>query len=214
MISKITGKLEAIIENRAVIEHKDSTSGSGFAYDVFIPSGLIKKLLHDKGEIISLFTFHYLEGGANNTNPIPRLIGFLNEIDKEFFEKLISVKGFGTKKALKALIIPVCEIAAAIESKDTKTLQSLPEVGKRTAEQIIAELHGRVAKFALMKEGIALSEEVERIDFKDEVIEVLLQLGYKTQEAEIMIKKAIAKNKAFKSAEEMIQEIYRMKDEG
>lgn len=203
MISKITGKIEAVVENRVRIDH------GNFSYDVFIPSGLIKKVLAQRGEIISLFTFHYLEASQGGANPIPRLIGFLNEIDKEFFEKLISVKNFGTRKALKALIIPVGEIASAIENKDTKTLQGLPEVGKRTAEQIVAELNGKVAKFALIKEEALLAQEIEVVDFKDEVMDVLLQLGYKTQEAEAMIKKALAVRKTFKSAEELLQEVYR-----
>jgi Holliday junction DNA helicase RuvA len=74
-------------------------------------------------------TFHtllYLQGDANGGNLEPRLIGFLRREDKKFFEKFITVKGIGPKKALKALAVPVGEIAHAIESKDAKFLVELP----------------------------------------------------------------------------------------
>src|SRR5262245_65553114 len=96
-------------------------------------------------------TFHtlmYLQGDGSGGNIEPRLIGFLRPADKKFFEKFITVKGIGPRKALKALALPVGEIAQAIESKDARFLTQLPEIGKRTAEQIVAELSGKVQDFA------------------------------------------------------------------
>src|SRR5947208_8697397 len=96
-------------------------------------------------------TFHtimYLQGDASGGNIEPRLIGFLQRSDKKFFEKFITVKGIGPKKALKALALPAGEIAQAIESRDTRFLVGLPQIGKRMAEQIVAELAGKATKFA------------------------------------------------------------------
>src|SRR5438552_10738920 len=95
-------------------------------------------------------TFHtlmYLQGDASGGNIEPRLIGFLRLQDKKFFEKFITVKGIGPKTALRALTVPVGEIAAAIESKNTRFLIGLNGIGRRTAELMIAELAGKVGAF-------------------------------------------------------------------
>ncbi len=80
----------------------------------------------------------------------PRLIGFLSEIEREFFELFCSVDGVGVKKALRAMVRPVKEVATAIEEQDAKTLSSLPGIGPAMAERIIAKLRRKVPKFALM----------------------------------------------------------------
>jgi Holliday junction DNA helicase RuvA len=95
-------------------------------------------------------TFHtllYLEGDASGGNIEPRLVGFLKPQDKRFFEKFITVKGIGPKKALKALALPTGDVAHAIETKDTRFLVGLPQIGKRMAELIVAELAGKVGEF-------------------------------------------------------------------
>ena len=76
-------------------------------------------------------------------------IGFLRAEDKRFFQLFITVKGIGPKQALRALVQPAGQIAEAIESKNTKFLIGLPEIGKHTAEQIVAELAGKMHGFAL-----------------------------------------------------------------
>ena len=81
---------------------------------------------------------------------MPRLIGFITEAELEFFELFCTVDKVGTKKALKALVRPVKEIADAIQRQDAKWLTTLPGVGAATAEQIIATLRRKVTKFALM----------------------------------------------------------------
>ena len=123
MISRIRGKLIELGEDRATIEHND------IAYDIMIPSGISNRLRTMRGEEITFYTFHYLEGGMSVSNPIPRLAGFLSSIDREFLEKLITVQGMGIRVALKALCAPVQTIARAIETKDTATLVSLPSIG-------------------------------------------------------------------------------------
>ncbi len=98
-------------------------------------------------------TFHttfYLEGDASGGNLTPRLIGFSNPRDLAFFLKFITVKGIGPKKALKALIEPAGVIAAAIERKDAKFLTKLPQIGARLAEQIVAELAGKVQEYVVI----------------------------------------------------------------
>ncbi len=208
MISRITGKLAQLRDDKATIER------TGIAYDVMIPSGIIHRLRGMRGKDVTFYTFHYLEGGMGASNAIPRLAGFLNEIDREFFEKLITVQGMGIRVALKALSAPVQSIARAIEMKDVPALVSLPGIGRRTAEKIIAELNGKLAKFALIREDEKLPEPVAEPDFKDEVIEVLLQLGYASAEAEILLRRALSSDAHAETAEELIREIFKQQREG
>ena len=205
MIAKISGKLIELKESSILLEAGHLT------YEVLIPVISMKKIIAHKGQQISLFTYHYyaMEKGGNNL--VPCLIGFVEKIEEEFFEKFVTVKSVGKKTALQALAIPISSIADAIERRDVKTLSALPKIGKRTAEQIIAELKGKVAKFALMKdEKLQESESVslESDDFREEALMILQQLEYKRTEATQMVDKALRSNKTFKSVEELIQQIY------
>lgn len=209
MITKIVGKLESIKDEYIIV------GVNGLYYQVLLPSGLVQKLRSSKdvGDEISLYTLYYIEGGFGMGNQFPKLIGFLNELDREFFEKFITVKGLGEKKALKSLTMPVKNIAVAIELGNTKEISSLPGIGPRMAEKIIAELKGKLSVYALMKEGEPLTVKHEKLlDFKDETLEILTeQLGYKKKEAQEMIYTALFKNKNIKSAEELVKEIYSLK---
>src|SRR5438067_7280174 len=86
---------------------------------------------------------------------VPRLIGFSAESELEFFELFCTVDKVGVRKAMKALVRPIREIADAIQRQDPKWLTSLPGIGPATAEQIVATLRRKVTKFALMASGPA-----------------------------------------------------------
>ena len=208
MISRITGIIIHLREDRATIEH------NGIAYEVLIPGAILEHLRRKRGKEITLYTFHYLEGGMGSSNAIPRLAGFRNDIDREFFEKLITVPGMGIKVALKALAAPVQSIARAIETKDVAALVSLPGVGKRTAEKIIAELNGKLAKFALIKGDTQMRTPEKEPDFKDEVIDVLTQLGYSAEESEILLRQGLSSDAKIENAEDLIHEIFNQQSGG
>jgi Holliday junction DNA helicase RuvA len=142
MIASLTGDLRHVDEDRIHLQV------GPILYELLVPAADVDRLKDDVGLELTFHTLLYLQGDANGGNLEPRLIGFLRREDKKFFEKFITVKGIGPKKALKALALPTGEIAHAIESKDAKFLCALPEIGKRTAEQIVAELSGKVADFA------------------------------------------------------------------
>jgi Holliday junction DNA helicase RuvA len=203
MISRVTGTLIQVRDDRVTVDH------DGIAYDLLVPSGIVHRLRVLRGKEVTLYTFHYLEGGMGGSNAIPRLAGFLNDIDREFFEKLTTVKGMGMRAALKALAAPVQDIARAIEGKDVAALVCLPGIGRRSAEKIIAELNGKLAKFALIRADEEIAVPTEEPDFRDEVIDVLLQLGYGTGEAEILLRRAVSSSTKAGTAEELIREIFR-----
>ncbi len=81
---------------------------------------------------------------------VPRLVGFLSAIDREFFDIFCSVDGVGVRKALRAMVRPVRELARTIQDQDMKVLSTLPGIGEATAERIVAKLRRKVGKFALI----------------------------------------------------------------
>ncbi|MDD5439986.1 MAG: helix-hairpin-helix domain-containing protein, partial [Candidatus Omnitrophica bacterium] len=139
----------------------------------------------------------------------PVLIDFLNEVEKEFFEKFITVSGIGPKAACKALTLPISEIAGGIDAGDVRLLKSLPGIGERKAKEIIASLQGKVGKFGLIQDRTAVPLKEIKDDLKEEALGVLLQLQYKRKEAEEMLEKALGRNPSVKTAEELLNEVYR-----
>ena len=106
--------------------------------------------------------------------------------------------------------MPIREIASAIETKDAARLNKLPGVGARLAEKIIAELHGKTAKFALSRKDEPLAKpSAPSPPFADEATEVLAQLQYKPNEAQQMIQKALKENPKIKNAEDLISSIFK-----
>src|SRR5271166_1660428 len=144
MITKITGELVALQENTL------SLRIDAFEYEILIPEFTRRHLQQQIGQTICLHTIQYLEGNPAHGRLTPRLVGFLSEVEREFFELFCSVDGVGVKKALRAMVRPVREVATAIEEQDTKALSGLPGVGPATAERIVAKLRRKVPKFALM----------------------------------------------------------------
>jgi len=203
MIRYIEGKLHKKEEDRIVVLN------NGVGYEILLPA-IVRQTFNPKragedGETVKLFIYYH----QTERQPKPLLIGFNYEPEKEFFEKFIKVEAIGPPTAVKALVLPIPQIARAIEERDAKTLESLKGIGKRTADKIIATLQGKVGKFALMREEELPSEE-EVVDFKKQVEEVLVKdLGHKVSEAQRLIKEAMLRNPGIGTPEELFEEVYR-----
>jgi len=131
------------------------------------------------------------------------------QVEKEFFQYFISVEDIGPLKAVKALSVPVRDIARAIESKDINKLKQLKGVGDRTARKIIATLEGRMNKFALIHKAAEVEIPVFE-DFSKHVLDLLVvQLGHRTTDAKHMIAEAMKRNSAIATPEELFEEVYR-----
>jgi Holliday junction DNA helicase RuvA len=149
-----------------------------------------------------------LQAEPNKSKPV--LIGFLNEIERDFFEQFITVSGIGPRAAIKALNQPISRIAKAIDDSDVKFLCGLPGIGQQRAKEIIAKLQGKVGKFGLIQDK-QFCETKDKDDLKKEVLDVLLQLQYKKNEAEEMIQRAIKEKSNIVSPEELLNEIYKQR---
>ena len=203
MIRYIEGKLFKKEEDRIVV------LANGMGYEILLPAivrqTFVSKRAGEDGDIVKLFIYYH----QTERQPKPMLIGFNFEPEKEFFEKFITVEDIGPPTAVKALILPIPKIARAIEERDSKTLEGMKGVGKRTADKIIATLHGKVGKFALMIEDqIPESPEIE--NFQKQVEDVLIKdLGHKVSEAQRLVKEAMMRNPAMTTPEELFEEVYR-----
>ncbi len=208
MISRIRGTLNRVTDSYVLIEN------GGVYYEVMVPSGLAERLKENgrTGQEVTFETIYYIEAGDRKSNHYPKMVGFTDPIDKEFFSLFTQVPGLGVKKALKCLVLPIRDIATAIETKDPATLSRLPGVGGRLAEKIIAELNGKTAKFALSRTTEALSKKDSARQpqpFEKEAVEVLIQLQYRQNEAEEMVRSAMKKNPKVKEVEELISFVFR-----
>ncbi len=209
MIAKIRGILDKVGDFSALVDV------GGLFYEIMLPSALVDSLKRDgsSGSEIKLYTLDYIEGGQVG-NQYPRLVGFAEAIDKEFFSLYTSVSGLGIKKALKSLTMPINEIARAIETEDVSILKKLPGIGGRLAEKIIAALKGKTARFALAKESKALARPEVKPDYAEEVMAILLQLQYKKSEAHAMLERALSTGKRFKSSEDLLQQMFSQSKSG
>src|SRR6187551_3218665 len=171
MITKVTGTPIAVAADTLTL------AVGAFEYEIFIPEFARRNLQDRLDREVTLHTVEYLEGNPMQGRLIPRLVGFLNPIEREFFDMFCEVDGVGVKKALRAMVRPVQEVATMIEEQDAKGLATLPGIGPATAERVIAKLRRRVPKFALLvAREVPKGAEIER-DLLAEAFEVLRVLG-------------------------------------
>ncbi|OIO36183.1 MAG: hypothetical protein AUJ74_03345 [Candidatus Omnitrophica bacterium CG1_02_44_16] len=205
MIARISGKL---IEKKAqsiILENQ------GICYEIFLPLITLSRIdenITNEG-LVHLVTYHYYQ--IEPSRGIPVLIGFLNEVEKEFFEIFITVSGIGPKAALRAINTPISSIAKAIDEADTNSLRSLPGIGPQRAKEIIAKLQGKVGRFGLIQDGSAKTTTQPEVGLVEEAVEVLMQLQYKKSEAKEMVSEALKKQPHLKNAEEVLNIVYKQR---
>jgi holliday junction DNA helicase RuvA len=210
MIATLSGHVRRKLEDRVVLEC------GGIGYEVYLPPIALREVEKStaEGGALELVIYYH----ATRDQPRPVLIGFTSDLDKEFFEKLITVKDIGPMVAARALAAPVGELAAAIARQDEKYLRALPGIGPQKAKNIVAQLQAKVAKFALTREAGA-PEAAAAVPapaapgteaLRELVWEVLVkQLGHRPSEASQIIADALKRRPGVSSPEELFDEIYR-----
>lgn len=208
VISRVEGQLVTVAGDRAELRC------GAITYTVFVAAADQQRLAAMTGEAVSLFTLHYFEGAGQGASFTPRLIGFVDADDRAFFELFTTVKGMGNRKALRAMALPFQIIAEAIAARDVDLLKSLPEVGKRTADTIVAELHGKVDRFVEVKPDAATAPTPEariKTELVHDAVGMLVQLGEPNLRARELVDRVLRADPTIDTAEALVAATYTLK---
>ena len=160
MYDYIKGIVTYIKNNAIVLEN------NGIGYLIYVPNPYSFELNKD----YKVYVYQHILEDENS------LYGFHTLEEKEFFLKLISVKGLGCKMALPILAVGSIDgIMDAIERENILYLKKFPKIGDKLARQIILDLKGKLEFI-----GVGISDD--EINTENELKEVLLGLGYKEKE--------------------------------
>lgn len=201
MICRIEGTLVSIDGEQAIL------AVGALHYLVMVPDFVSRRMQRLIGQPVPLHTIQYLEGNPAQGRLTPKLVGFQNEAERDFFEQFCSVDGVGAKKALRAMIRPVQDIADMIAKKDAKLLSSLPGIGPATADRIVAKLSRKMSRFALMVAPAVDDSDIDR-DIIDDTFQALTVLGHSESDARRLIDEAVGSKKKVKDVEGLLQTIY------
>lgn len=213
MISEITGELlYDRIRHTSLLLRVNSV-----CYEIFVPSGIASRLRltteAERRNPLTFYTIDYIDGGLGGGHLTPKLVGFLDPLDREFFEAFTTVPGVGFMKALKCFVRPINDIARAIERGDSSFLRELPAIGPKIAERIITELRGKMAKFALAPAEEPLTMEHEPADqLKIDALHALEQIEFSHADAQRMVAQIFSQSRSLKSVEEFLRKVFEQKE--
>src|SRR5580704_7521285 len=175
MITAVKGKISKQSDMSITLE-----TTHGLSYEILTPLSVLQRSQEnqDSDGNIRLITYHYYQ--MTPSSGVPVLVGFFNEVERDFFLEFIKVSGIGPRAAVKALNKAIGEIAQAIDRGDTKYLKTLPGIGEQKAKEIVAKLQGKMGKFTLMRDRVVMEATSTRLrDIEEEALHILLQLQYK-----------------------------------
>ena len=208
MITKITGVINRVLDEEIRLQI------GAMEYQVLVPEFVRRVLQHRHGEEVTLHTSEYYESNQTQSRMVPRIIGFLHEIELDFFELFCTVDKVGVRKAMKALVRPIREIADAIQRQDSKWLTSLPGIGPATAEQMVATLRRKVTRFAYADTPSADGADKPAVvgangSLIEDAYHALVNLGLSPLEARERLDKVLVGGATFGSVQDMIMAVFK-----
>lgn len=196
MIAYLKGKVLTVTSETAIVEV------GGVGYELYCSGGAFRKI--NVGETVELYT--YLQVKEDGIT----LFGFGAPKEKELFLKVISVSGVGPKMGIAILTgLSVDEFTSAIATADVKRLATVKGLGKKTAEKIVLELHGKISAAEVMSAGAdpitaAMENGAQSVSAQDEeAVSALMGLGFTKNESVNAVKRA--KEKGASTTEEIIR---------
>lgn len=183
MIAYLQGKVLTITSETAIIEV------GGVGYELYCSGGAFRKIT--VGERVELYT--YLQVKEDGIT----LFGFASPKEKELFLKVISVSGVGPKMGIAILTgLSADEFTRAIATADVKRLSAVKGLGKKTAEKIVLELHGKISAAEVISasaDPITAAMELGTVSVSaqdEEAISALMGLGFTKNESAQAVKRA------------------------
>jgi Holliday junction DNA helicase RuvA len=191
MISHITGRLAAKDLDRVEV-----LTAGGVGYELFIPLSVYEALPR-VGEEAALHTHLVVKEDGW------QLFGFATAFERRVFQRVLGAKGVGPALALGMLSTLSAErLVRAIREKDLATLQSVPRVGRKKAEQLILDLADKLDDVQLDTSPGAARPEGAGVE---DAIRALVSLGYTMAEAEKAVRAVVDANGRGMSAPELIR---------
>jgi Holliday junction DNA helicase RuvA len=214
MIARITGQLVDLQSDTAFIE-----ATPGIVHEVLLPAFVTQRLAPSLSKTVTLHTLHFLEGQNQGAMFLPRLAGFLTPADKAFYQLMTTVKGIGHRRALRALVLPTDQLAMAIADRDIKLLQTMPEVGKKTAETIALTLRDKVDEFLNAPRAsspgdpdvVDVAPSTPTNSLSRGAVEALVTLGEDRARALAWVDQVMQSDERPETIEELIAAVYRLK---
>ena len=192
MIVQITGVLLTKELDRVEI-----ATDSGLSYELSVPLSAFEQL-PKTGEKCMLHTYLVVKEDAWH------LYGFTTAYERRVFQKVLDAKGVGPALALGLLSSLTAErLVRALREKDIVTLQSVPRVGRKKAEQMILDLADKLENLqsSTAEAGVGRSLSPST----DDAIRALVSLGYSNADAEKAVRKAMESGAGSTSAPELIR---------
>ena len=196
MIAYVRGRVLAVTKETVIIDV------NGIGYEMYCSGGAFRKIT--VGEVAELYT--YLQVKEDGIT----LFGFESPQEKELFLKVTSVSGVGPKLGISVLTdMSADALATAIATADVKRLSAAKGMGKKTAEKIVLELHGKISAAEVMSASqdaftTKLQESAKPISAQDEeAVSALMGLGFTKNESVQAVKRA--RDLGAKTTEEIIR---------
>ncbi|HLG59048.1 MAG TPA: Holliday junction branch migration protein RuvA [Vicinamibacterales bacterium] len=172
MIAFLRGRVHDKQPNRVILDVE------GVGYEVHVPLSTFYEV-GEPGTEVALRTYLHVREDAL------QLYGFLTELERQLFERLIAVSGIGPKLAIVALSgMETRDLVAAVQRADVARLIGIPGIGKKTAERIVLELKDRLAQIAIPTVAGAPSGRSQADQLRADLLSALLNLGYHRQQAD------------------------------
>ena len=169
----------------------------GVAYELAVPLSAYEAL-PKVGEQCALHTYLVVKEDGW------QLFGFTSAYERRVFQKVLGAKGVGPALALGLLSsLTADRLVRAIREKDIPTLQSVPRVGRKKAEQLVLDLADKLEQ--LQSSGAESGVGRSGAPGTEDAIRALVSLGYSTADAEKAVRGALDHGAQGMSAPELIR---------
>ena len=180
MIAFLRGRVLEKGPSRIVIDVQ------GVGYEVHVPLSTYYDIGEEGADVAVRVYTHVREDAL-------QLYGFLTDLERQMFERLIAVSGIGPKLAVAVLSgLDTRDLVAAVQRADVARLTTIPGVGKKTAERIVLELKDRLAQLTVAATGDAPVPASPGDRLRADLLSALQNLGYHRPQAEKAVDRAVA----------------------
>jgi Holliday junction DNA helicase RuvA len=180
MIALLRGRVLDKQPNRVIVDV------GGVGYDVQVPLSTFYDVGDEGADVTLRVHLHVREDAL-------QLYGFLTELERQLFERLIGISGIGPKLAISVLSgMEPRDLIAAVQRGDVARLTGIPGIGKKTAERIVLELRDRLAQLVPPAAAGQAAEAPTGDRLREDLISALQNLGYHRPQAEKAIQAVLA----------------------